>query len=252
VSEIFPVDDDPLWRAAWEGFVMRQNPHEKLLEVLGTRYRHAIDEISPEEQEGRLNDPDEHLVGHLASYYLWGLVDLDAGTLLDLFYEKASLKRRAEVVSTLGTSMETLVPLSKEIEARLKALVEHRLGALESGSDAEELAGFAWWFSSGGFDTEWSLDFLRRALEAGCRPHPDHVVAERLAQLGGVSVIGRIEILQLMVEGGARDWFVLGSREQIRAILREGLASGVNGPSKARDLVNVLVARGNLEFADLL
>jgi hypothetical protein len=252
VPEIFPVDDEPLWRAAWESFVMRQNPHEKLLDVLGARYCRAIDEISPEKSEERLNDPDEHLVGHLASYYLWGLVDFDAGTLLDRFYEKASVERRAELVSILGTSMETLIPLSEEVEARLRALVEHRLGALESGSGTDELAGFAWWFSAGGFDTEWSLDFLRRVLEAGCRPHPDHVVVEQLAQLGGVNVVGRIEILRLMVEGGARDWFVLGSRERIEAILREGLASGGEGLSKARDLVNVLVARGNLEFADLL
>jgi hypothetical protein len=53
-------------------------------------------------------------------------------------------------------------------------------------------------------------------------------------------------------ERGSRDWFVLGSREAIEALLREGLATGGEATSRARDLINVVVARGNLDFADLL
>lgn len=252
VPAIFLIEDDGLWRAAWESFVMRHRAHEKLLEVLEANYRRAIEEISIEKSEERLNDPDEALVAHLVSYYISGSIDFGADSLLTQFYERASIERRSQAISILGTSMEALSPLGEEGEARLKALAERRLTAVEGGADADELAGFAWWFSSGEFDTDWSLDFLRRALEAGCHPHPDHVIAERLAQLAGQSVIERIEILRLMVERAARDWFVVGSRERIEAILREGLASGGQAMSKARDLVNVLVARGNLDFADLL
>jgi hypothetical protein len=252
VPAIFEIEDERLWRAAWESFVMRNHGHEKLLETLGSSYRRAVEEISPEKPEERLNDPDEALVAHLVSYYLSGSIDFGNDSLLDRFYETASTERRSQAISILGTSMEALSPLGEDGEARLRALAERRLEVVEGGADADELAGFAWWFSSGEFDTDWSLAFLRRALEAGCHPHPDHVVAERLAALGGGSVVERIEILRLMVEGGARDWFVLGSRERIEAILREGLASGGEGTSRARALINVLVARGNLDFADLL
>lgn len=252
VPAIFPIEDEGLWRAAWEGFVMSHRPHEKLLEVLGTNYRRAIEGISTEKPEERLNDPDEELVAHLVSYYLSGSIDFGADSLLAQFYERASIERRCQAISILGTSMESLSPLGEEGEARLKVLVERRLTAVEGGAGADELAGFAWWFSSGEFDADWSLDFLRRDLEAGCQPHPDHVIAERLAQLAGQNVIERIEILRLMVERGARDWFVIGSRERIEAILLEGLASGGQAMSQARDLINVLVARGNLDFADLL
>lgn len=252
VPAIFAIEDERLWRAAWESFVMRNRGNEKLLEALEPSYRRAVEEISPEKPEERLNDPDEALVAHLVSYYLSGSIDFGNDSLLDRFYETASTERRSQAISILGTSMEALSPLGEEGEARLRALAERRLEAVEGGADADELAGFAWWFSSGEFDTDWSLDFLRRALEAGCHPHPDHVVAGRLAALSGGSVVERIEILRLMVEGGARDWFVLGSRERIEAILREGLASGGEGTSRARDLINVLVARGNLDFADLL
>lgn len=252
VPAIFLIEDDGLWRAAWESFVMRHRAHEKLLEVLEADYRRAIEAISIEKSEERLNDPDEALVAHLVSYYISGSIDFGADSLLTQFYERASIERRSQAISILGTSMEALSPLGEEGEARLKALVERRLTAVEGGAGADELAGFAWWFSSGEFDTNWSLDFLRRALEAGCQPHPDHVIAERLAQLAGENVIERIEILRLMVERAARDWFVVGSRERIEAILREGFVSGGQAMSKARDLVNVLVARGNLDFADLL
>jgi hypothetical protein len=252
VPTIFPIEDEGLWRAAWESFVMRHRAHEKLLEVLEANYRRAIEKISTEKPEERLNDPDEALVAHLVSYYISGSIDFGADSLLTQFYERASIERRSQAISILGTSMEALSPLGEEGEARLKALAERRLTAVEGGADADELAGFAWWFSSGEFDTDWSLDFLRRALEAGCHPHPDHVIAERLGQLAGQSVIERIEILRLMVERAARDWFVVGSPERIEAILREGFVSGGQAMSKARDLVNVLVARGNLDFADLL
>lgn len=252
VPKIFPIEDERLWRAAWESFVMHHHTHDKLLEVLAPVYRRAVEEISAEKPEERLNDPDEHLVAHLASYYVSGSIDFGDDSLLDRFYEKASTERRAQAISILGTSMEVLSPLGEEGEARLRALAERRLEAVEGGADPDELAGFAWWFSSEEFDTDWSLDFLRKVLHAGCHPHPDHVVAERLVGLRGDNIVERIEILHLMVERGAREWFVLGSRERIEAILREGLASGGEATSRARDLVNVIVARGNLDFADLL
>ena len=252
VPTIFPIEDERLWRAAWEGFMMGHHPHNKSLGVLGSSYRHAVAEISAEKPEERLADPDEVLVGHLVSYYLWGSIDFGGDSLLAQFYETASTERRSQAISILGTSMEALSPLREDGEARLRALADRRLAAVEGGADADELAGFAWWFSSGEFDTDWSLDFLQRALDAGCHPHPDHVIADRLAQLSGQDVIRRIEILRLMVERGARDWFVIGARERIEAILREGLAGGEQAMSRARDLINVLVARGNVDFADLL
>lgn len=252
VPRIFPIEDQGFWRAAWESFVMRNDGNGKLLDVLRASYRRAIEGISPEKPEGRLNDPDEALIVHLVSYYVSGFIDLGNDSLLDQFYEKASDERRSEVISLLGASMEALSPLGEEGEARLRALAERRLKAVEGGTDADELAGFAWWFSSGSFDADWSLDFLLRALESGCHPHPDHVIAERLVELRGESLAKRVEILRLMIEGGAREWFVLGSRERIRAILQEGLAAGAEVASRTRDLINVIVARGNLDFADLL
>jgi hypothetical protein len=252
VPVIFPIEDTRLWRAAWESLVMSHHAHDKLLQVLEPNYRRAVEEISSEKPEERLNDPDEALVAHLMSYYLSGSIDFGSDSLLDRFYETASTGRRSQAISILGTSMEALSPLGEEGGARLRTLAERRLEAVEGGADADELAGISWWFSSGEFDTTWSLDFLRKALEAGCHPRPDHVIAERLAQLSGQNVTERIAILRLMVEGGARDWFVVGSREKIEAILREGLAGGGEANSQARDLINVLVAGGNLDFDDLL
>ncbi|HEY8815814.1 MAG TPA: hypothetical protein VIP57_12020 [Candidatus Dormibacteraeota bacterium] len=44
----------------------------------------------------------------------------------------------------------------------------------------------------------------------------------------------------------------MGARDSVEAILREALADGGNAEARARDLINVIVARGNLDFMKLL
>jgi hypothetical protein len=47
---------------------------------------------------------------------------------------------------------------------RLTAFWEFRLGAVESGAAAGELAEFGQWFATGHFDPDWSLRQLLTAL----------------------------------------------------------------------------------------
>ena len=215
-------EDERLWRAAWGSLVMRHQAHDKLLKVLEPSYRRRWSRSAPRSPRSASTIPTRPWSR------TWCCTTFRArstsATLVARFVLRESMaERRAQVISILGTSMKALSPLGEEGEARLRALAERRLEAVEVGADADELAGFAWWFSSGEFDTDWSLDFLRRALQAGCHPHPDHVVAERLADLRGHNVVERMEVLRLMVEVGARDWFVLGSREKIEGFCARGL-----------------------------
>ncbi|HEY8815813.1 MAG TPA: hypothetical protein VIP57_12015 [Candidatus Dormibacteraeota bacterium] len=134
--------------------------------------------------EEELNDPDEALVAHLMSYYLSGTIDFeDADGLISRFYMVASLERREQAITIIGTSLEAIAPLNEGVEARLRELVERRLEDVQD-TDPSELQGFAWWFASGAFEAEWSLAYLRRLLDAGGTVHPDHMVAEQLAKLG--------------------------------------------------------------------
>jgi hypothetical protein len=254
VSAIFPLDAETrLWRAAWNGYVQRASPAPILFELLGAQYQRAVEEITPAKSEDQLNDPDEALVANLMSHYLLGAIEFDdSGGLLNRFYALASTERRAQAIFVIGTGLDNFSPLKGEVLSRLEGLAERRLAAVEAGSEAEELEGFAWWFHSGQFEAKWSLEYLRRLLRAGDSVQPDHLVAERVAKLSGAYPLEAVEIVQLMVEGAARSWFVVGARESIEVVLRDGLDASGQAASRARDLINIIVARGNTEFAELL
>jgi hypothetical protein len=225
----------------------------RLLALLEPQYRQALEEMTAAKAEEQLNDPDEALVAHLMSYYLSGTIDFeDADGLMSRFYVVASPERREQAIRIIGTSLEAIAPLNEDVEARLRELLERRLEDVQDGADPSELRGFAWWFASGEFEAEWSLAYLRRLLDTGGTVHPDHMVAEQLAKLGKTNPLEAVEILQLLVEGAARAWFVMGARDSVEAILRGALADGGNAEARARDLINVIVARGNLDFMKLL
>jgi hypothetical protein len=253
-AHFFPLDGDPtLWRAAWEGYIHSAPPAPVLLKLLGAQYRRAIEELSAEAMEGRLDDPDGALVANLMSHYLTGTIDFDEPDgLLDLFYSRASTKRRELAIDAIGHGLDSPGSPAAEAVARMEALAERRLRAVQEGAPPAELSGFAWWLESGEFEVEWSLGYLRKLLDAGGTVQPDHMVAEWLARLSGAFPLATVEILRRMVEGAVRDWFVIGAREPIEAILGSGLAAGGEAASVARDVVNIIVSQGATEFARLL
>jgi hypothetical protein len=253
LEAIFQVAEPGLWRAAWKGFVERSQAHPLLLGVLGPHYRRAVEEISAGREEGALHDPDEALVAHLMGLYISGSLALaEPDGLLPRFYEVASSGRRAEAIGVLGRSLENFTPVPAKVEERMRELVEWRLAAIGSGGDPQELEGWSWWFSSGEFEVEWSLDFLRRLLAAGGTLGPDHMVAGRLAALADAHPLACVEALQLLIEAGVRPGFVIGSEEEIEAILLAALTADGEAPDRARDLINILVAGGAIGFRRLL
>jgi len=188
--------------------------------------------------------------------YRYGMTDFDDGNgLLELFYERASLVRRAEAIESIGIGLSDGDELSDEQQGRLRALWERRLEAVrESDEDdaGEELRGFAWWFASGKFDPAWSLEQLAAIVDAGGRIHPDHLVAEQLAALRNEHLLAVLHAVDLLIEAGTRPWFVLGARDEIEAILASGLAASGESGERARDIVNKLVAGGHVDYERLL
>jgi hypothetical protein len=78
------------------------------------------------------------------------------------------------------------------------------------------------------------------------------MVAQWLSRLSGTHPLATVAILRLMVEGAVRDWFVIGARESIETILQSGLAAGGEAGAVARDVVNIVVAQGAIDFLRLL
>lgn len=250
VAAIFPADEQH-FRAAWQAYLRANKAWISAFRLLGEQYRRGVEELDGDGAEDDLpGHAGEGLAVHLMSLYAMGEIELD-GELLARFYELASVERRAEALEVIGRGLER-ADVPEEAAARLRRLFERRLDHVRSGGDGEELRGFAWWFASGTLGDEWSLARLRELLAAGSRIHPDHVVAARLAEIRKDYLLAAVELIELLIETGTRNWFVLGARQHIRAIVSDALAAGGDAESRARDVIGRLAARGHREFEGLL
>lgn len=253
---IFPSQgEDRLWGAAWHAYVRLNRAYAGVYPLLRAQYMRAVDELEePDNEAGLLGDVGEALAGHLMELYSQGVIAFgDQDGLLDRFYQAADVERRAQAIDAIGHGIaDEGVELSDEITSRLRSLMERRIDAVREGGDGEELRGYAWWFASGKFDPEWSLAKLREALEVGGRLQPDHVVAERLAALRDEHLLETVRALEALIETGTRPWFPVAARDEIAAILGDGLAGGGESERRSRDIINRLVARGHRNFEGLL
>lgn len=259
VAAIFPRDPalGYLWRAAWNAYIRFNRLWLSAFELLVEQYRRAVHEVSATNADDQLvGDAGEALVAHLMSLYWQGVIDFgDEYGLLDDFYARASVERRAQALEAIGHGLLDGDAPSQDGAGRLRALWERRLEAVRESDNldaAAELRGYAWWFASGHFDADWSLAQLEAMLKAGGQVEVDHLVAERLAALRSVHPLEVVRALELLVETGTREWFVFGAREEITAILTDALAAGGGAEARARDLTNRLVARGHRDFERLL
>jgi hypothetical protein len=125
-------------------------------------------------------------------------------------------------------------------------------------ADLEELEGFGWWFGSGRFDEDWAFTQLHDLLTMEGAVQPDHTVAERLAALRHEHLAQVVACLSLLIDAthrhaAQRSWFVTGARDEIRAILEDGIrADDPETRRRARATVNRLIARGHTQFGELL
>ncbi len=239
---------------AWETYVTFNRAYLNTFQLLREEYAIEIEALgtqTPEERPGR-PDRNEALADHLLTLYGHGYLELD-DPLFDRFFAQAPLELRGRAIEFVGLSLTNAATVDDDAAARFRNLWVRRLAAYKVGATSvDELKGFAWWFSSGKLDDAWSLAQLHDLLASGGRVDPDHAVAERLAMLVDTHLEQVVNCLSLLIDASDRRWFVLGSRDEIRAIVACGLSHG-NGASKtAREIVNRLAANGHTQFVDLL
>lgn len=125
--------------------------------------------------------------------------------------------------------------------------------ATAPSDDGAELAAFGSWFVSAKFDSEWSIQQLKEALELSGSIEVDHLVVERLAEVAPSMPARAVHCLSLMVEGDKKGWLLPGWLEHARTILAAALESADEAAQgRATELIHRLGARGYLQFRDLL
>jgi hypothetical protein len=261
LNRILPAgEDDPVrFAAAWESFVVFDQPNTTLLAVLVPAYQRAVRQIG---QPGLLRhpmSPEVRLAQHLMVYYWLG--KLDFGTedgLIEGFYAIASDGLRGHATWFVGTSVARWGDdAPPEAYERLRNLIVRRLEAAKLARSPEafsrELSNFGYWFVSGKFEERWALDTLLSVLLLNKKTEAEIAVVKRLAEICPQYPVECVSCLRSMIEGDRERWLLVGVEDDARRLLRLALDS--NRPEAAlpaRRLVEDLIARGHFGFRTLL
>ena len=271
LGDLFPEGEDRAAQrnAVWSCFVTMQGALKTALEVLGKEYSRAIESISHQarKKDSRQWDPGEGLVHHLAAYYWWGNLPLPdqpgaSGNLLDQFYKKATVPLKAHLLTFIGMSMRnTKEGVPDDIQERFRELMKWRLQELEqSGIKTDQLAeleGFWTWVDAGRLDADWTIKTLQRVLSL--RPFVgdghDFMVIKPLAKYSAdypevaMDCFYKIVFPKMDEEKEIPYWW--GLDEEIKTILRNGLASIGACKQQAEDVLDQLLRLGRFQFRNL-
>lgn len=264
LQKIFPAEEQfrGLLDAAWDTYVIFNQPYNNIFKILREEYRRAIDRIGTASgKKGYSSDPDDRLAEHLMILYGRGQVGLDdQDGLFVHFFQKTPGDVRGHAIWVVGRDFNEIEEeIPSEVLERLKTLWSNRINearnAVSRAPYASELSAFGGWFASAKFDDQWAITQLRDALKLSGSTEPYHLVLERLAKLAPSMPAIAVECLGLMVEGDKKRRYTYSWHEHMRAILESALDSQDNtAQQSAKGLIDRLLARDRAYggFRDLL
>jgi hypothetical protein len=249
VGRILPLGQDgsAYFKAAWESYVVFNQPYDTLLRELEPAYRKAITDINVPPTMRSPGSPEDSLSEHLIAYYWRGNLTFEGkDRLLEDFYTHASDRLRGHAMWFAGRSAagwDDAVP--PEVSERLRSLMERRLRVVEQSASpapfAKELAGFGWWFPADKFGNTWSIGMLLKVLRLTKAIDGGMDVVKLLAELASQYPVECVACLDLMVQGDRDNWVLVGVEVETRQIIKAALDGGQHDAAMgARRLVELL------------
>ncbi|MDG9679081.1 hypothetical protein [Micromonospora sp. DH14] len=258
ISQIFPHTTEPgVASAAWDAYLRFSWPSPLTAQLLAPMYEQHLTALSESSEvdshtDGpREDQPEDRIIQHLAILYQHGAISLNSESFAN-FLDHAPLRLRARLIEVIGEQLHGSDRLDQAEVDRLKVLWTRQLDAArQPGGDLAQLAGFGHWFSSGALPDDWALRQLIDALATGATLTPCHDIAERLAALRPESPHEVVVAIAAIIESPDEPWFITGSRDDIAAVLHDGLRSpDLRTQRLARETISRLVARGYTNFTD--
>jgi hypothetical protein len=257
LSRIFPTDEGlaQLRDAAWDTYVVFCHAYDNVADILKEEYGRAAGRLNrAADDEKRMQNPADHLAEHLLILYWRGKIELD-GPELTAYYREASDKVHGHGMWFVGRvfSGEGDDPPMGMID-RLKRLFEARLelACRNPENHRRELEQFGSWFASGRFGAEWSLENLLAVVRLVGSAEPDGLVMDRLVKWARTHTVAVLECVRAMIDGAKELWKIEAWRNEIRQIVHVARQGEEAARHSAETLVNILAARGYLDFRDLL
>jgi len=254
-GKIFSAQHPNYWDAAWKTYITFCQPFDVMLDVLRDQYALAIGKLGePSAIDIRIANADQRLEEHLLVFYWRGKLTLD-DDLIRSFYGRANVELKSSAMEFLGRSLRSAPKdFPEEIQARLKAFWNWRYEqAIGVDEDAEELADYCWWFSSGILDADWSITQLKAVLHLPIKFDALDFAAEELVRLMPERPSDVLECVRLMIGCLKTEGVYFSWNDEAKKILSAAMQFD-DGPEKeqAIDIIHRLGAMGHFEFRELL
>lgn len=243
--------------AAWNGFLVFGPPvHKAYFDALVDQYKFAVANASgvSEEKIPREN-PFARLGSHLMLLYGRGDFEGDDQIVWD-FLSGTDATVRWSTIDFVGRSLyrgkspEGMEPVIK----RFQRLWE-RYWESYGPSDCKALDGespFGYWFASGAFPTQWSLDQMLQSVQVASQTSPASLIIDRLQELAEDDPYSVVQILNEMLEPPEGAWRSRAWRDQSKKILSIALNRGGDAKGVAEQLIDSLGRQGQLDYGALL
>jgi len=263
ISNIFPKDAEyrPLWRAAWEAYVVYCSLFIDVYKEIRDQYRIALDKLdSPK----ITTNAKEKLSEHLMVIYLWQIEGLENGSPINAFFRKAQPEIRRRAIWFIGRTLEQ-VPKSDLDKERKDRIIKRSMDLWEwrtqetkrvdrqtRDKSVQELKWFGMWFVHSPFDKAWAITQLDKTLELteGEIEFADDVIDSFRNYIEKHS-LEVLKALTLLVKGDKRGLLVSMSKERIRELIETIIKEHPTEETmnSVNELVDCITRRGHHEFA---
>ncbi|KKM03481.1 hypothetical protein LCGC14_1774000 [marine sediment metagenome] len=95
IDIIFPLDNQDLWKIAWESYISYNNLNQKVYKILEEHYKKAIIEYNDLSFSRKAN---EGFASHIVLLFIHNLVDLEENSIVYHFFEHSDVEARSRAM----------------------------------------------------------------------------------------------------------------------------------------------------------
>jgi hypothetical protein len=152
----------------------------------------------------------------------------------------------------VSSTLRKAEALDPPLLGRLTAFWEFRLGAVESGAAAGELAEFGQWFATGHSDRDWSLRQLLTALRLAGDINAEKAVISKLGELAPSHMQPCLAVLERLITTIRDPWRLDRSREDIGLVLTAAIGTRPAADRTARKIISMLSLDHGIDLRGIL
>ena len=258
ISKIFPREENLIKyrHAAWSSYVIFNKMYNEVFNTLKDEYVFSL------KNEGILNvqlkllaDPANKTAEHIIVAYLRKKIEIDDILIVNLS-EKRMASVASHVMNFIGRNIKELFSYD-DLKKNIIDYWEKRLSAIKEEGDIairkNELSNLSWWFEAENIDDEWLFNNLKEILALKVKPEHGRYILKRMEKCianPNIDVLSPLKQLIILDDEG---WMISTNDEHIRNIL-EPILESTNDSRKeeAREVIDLLGAKGHIEFMDLI